>query len=390
MKKYTPAFYALLISLFFIGCKKGGDDSPPVMASISTTAVTAITHTNAMGGGSITSPGTGPILDMGLVWHTAPNPNMSHIVASAGNMNNTFSHLLPGLQPGTTYYVRAYVTNNAGTAYGNEVSFSTPALPVVSVNTVLAGEITTKAALLKGTSIEPAGTIVGSRGFCYSTTTNPNVVNSPTVFAPAGGAGDYSLPITNLQHNTTYYVRAFAIPSGGGATVYGSQLSFKTTGYLGTSGGYVFYDKGETTDGWRYMEAAPLEINYDITFSTGSLWGCNNTNILQTLNEIGTGLSNTSRITAGCGNANCAARLCANYSVNSISGWFLPSRDEAMTMILGLYSIGQLSNVSDYWTSTEINSTTARNIYYDMTSSSFLIGSGFKTSYCKVRPVRRF
>lgn len=37
----------------------------------------------------------------------------------------------------------------------------------------------------------------------------------------------------------------------------------KTTAYAigdtGPAGGIVFYDKGEVTDGWRYLEAAPAE-----------------------------------------------------------------------------------------------------------------------------------
>jgi hypothetical protein len=37
---------------------------------------------------------------------------------------------LAGLTPSTTYYVRAYATNSVGTAYGNEVSFTTAPLSI--------------------------------------------------------------------------------------------------------------------------------------------------------------------------------------------------------------------------------------------------------------------
>jgi uncharacterized protein (TIGR02145 family) len=44
---------------------------------------------------------------------------------SNGLGTGSFTSSFTGLVPNTTYYVRAYATNSAGTGYGNEVSFTT-------------------------------------------------------------------------------------------------------------------------------------------------------------------------------------------------------------------------------------------------------------------------
>jgi uncharacterized protein (TIGR02145 family) len=41
-----------------------------------------------------------------------------------GSGTGTFSGTITGLSPNTTYYVRAFATNGAGTSYGNELSFT--------------------------------------------------------------------------------------------------------------------------------------------------------------------------------------------------------------------------------------------------------------------------
>jgi hypothetical protein len=50
----------------------------------------------------------------------------------AKNSTGAFTSSITGLSSGTTYYVRAYATNSAGTVYGNQVSFTT--LPAMATN----------------------------------------------------------------------------------------------------------------------------------------------------------------------------------------------------------------------------------------------------------------
>lgn len=99
-----------------------------------TTAVSSITSSTAMCGGSIVSPGASPIIARGICWSVNANPTISLSTKTIdGNGVGSFTSSLTSLNPGTTYYVRAYATNANGTVYGNEVLFTT-AMPSVGDN----------------------------------------------------------------------------------------------------------------------------------------------------------------------------------------------------------------------------------------------------------------
>jgi uncharacterized protein (TIGR02145 family) len=94
--------------------------------TITTTAITSITTTSSTSGGNITSVGGAPITARGVVWSTTTNPTIALITkTSDGTGTGSFTSTLTNLTPKTTYYVRAYATNSAGTGYGNEISFTT-------------------------------------------------------------------------------------------------------------------------------------------------------------------------------------------------------------------------------------------------------------------------
>lgn len=85
----------------------------------------SISQNSATGGGRILSDGGSPITSKGVCWSTTRNPSLVHPNATAGGSNFTYSVSLTGLNPGTWYYVRAFATNSAGTAYGPERMFHT-------------------------------------------------------------------------------------------------------------------------------------------------------------------------------------------------------------------------------------------------------------------------
>jgi uncharacterized protein (TIGR02145 family) len=82
------------------------------------------------GGGNISSDGGATVSARGLVYSTSTNPTLSNTVLTISSGTGSFLGTLTGLSPITTYYIRAYATNSAGTAYGNETSFTT--LPTVT------------------------------------------------------------------------------------------------------------------------------------------------------------------------------------------------------------------------------------------------------------------
>lgn len=134
-------FYLTPIFLFFTSCRKdeGAAPTPEPMApqGVSTTSIAQITHFGALSGGSIASNGSAPVTARGIIWSTATNPvvNLS-TKTSDGTGTGQFSSSMADLTPGTLYYVRAYATNNIGTTYGDEKTFTTapaPPEPVVYV-----------------------------------------------------------------------------------------------------------------------------------------------------------------------------------------------------------------------------------------------------------------
>lgn len=99
--------------------------SSAVVPTITTAAVTAIAATTATTGGSINNDGGSDITARGVVWSTSTGPALTDFQLSSGSGKGSFVSNLTGLTPSTLYYVRAYATNSSGTAYGNEIFFTT-------------------------------------------------------------------------------------------------------------------------------------------------------------------------------------------------------------------------------------------------------------------------
>lgn len=84
-----------------------------------------IMRTSAKSGGEISTDGGAPILAKGVCWSTLENPTIEDSKTSNGLGTADFVAQIKDLDEGTKYYARAYATNRAGTAYGNQVSFTT-------------------------------------------------------------------------------------------------------------------------------------------------------------------------------------------------------------------------------------------------------------------------
>lgn len=124
MKNY---FTLLILSFFALGCSSDNDsdDSNATLATLTTSVVTSIETTTAISGGIISSDGSSNVSSRGICWSITANPTIADSKTSDGSGTGTFVSNLTGVLPNTTYYVRAYATNSIGTAYGNQVSFST-------------------------------------------------------------------------------------------------------------------------------------------------------------------------------------------------------------------------------------------------------------------------
>ena len=252
--------------------------------TLTTTAASSITSTGASSGGDITSDGGAAITQRGIVYSTSSNPTTADtkiINSTAGT--GTYTSAITGLNPATTYYVRAYAINVAGTFYATEKSFTTLAI-APTVTTTAISSITGVSAASGCNVTSTGGASVTERGIVYSTAANPTIADSKITDA-SNGAGAYTASLTGLANGTTYYVRAYAINSIG--TSYGSQVSFTTlnkptvttttaslvTATSASTGGNVTSNGGNaiTERGVVYSTAAnPTTSDTKITDATAS------------------------------------------------------------------------------------------------------------------------
>jgi uncharacterized protein (TIGR02145 family) len=200
----------------------------PVIPVLITTAASLITQNTATSGGNITSDGGASVTARGVCWSTSADPTTSLSTKTTnGTGTGAFTSSITGLNPNTIYYVRAYATNSAGTAYGAQVSFTTiapaPVIPVLI--TTAASLITQNTASSGGNITSDGGASVTARGVCWSTSADPTIALS-TKTINGTGTGAFTSSITGLNPNTAYYIRAYATNSIG--TAYGTQVSFTT------------------------------------------------------------------------------------------------------------------------------------------------------------------
>jgi hypothetical protein len=99
--------------------------------SVLTAPVSYVTTNSAVTGGNVVSQGLSSVTERGIVYSTTTNPTTSNNTTNNGSGTGLFTTNLTGLTQFTPYYIRAYATNNVGTSYGNEVSFTTSPPPTV-------------------------------------------------------------------------------------------------------------------------------------------------------------------------------------------------------------------------------------------------------------------
>jgi uncharacterized protein (TIGR02145 family) len=97
----------------------------PSVPVVTTFPVSEIRDTMATCRGGITSDGGSLITAKGVCWSKSQNPTLSDRKTDHGSDTTSFYDKITGLEPSTTYYVRAYATNSLGTGYGSIVSFTT-------------------------------------------------------------------------------------------------------------------------------------------------------------------------------------------------------------------------------------------------------------------------
>ena len=295
------------------------------LPQLTTNAATNITQTSATITGSITSTGGLTITASGICYSITQNPTISNSIVA--NLNAT----LQNLSAGVTYYARAYATNSIGTAYGNQISFTTlnTAVPILHLDST--SFISAISAQFSYYIISNGGSSITNQGVCVSTAPNPTTSNIVSVWYDSIGG---------LQPNTLYYARAYATNSTG--TGYSNQITFTTTNLpsFSLNGFTVYIQPAPAT----YAEWGPTTTTTGATSSSNGL--VNTTTIVNSLGTYNSG--------------NYAAKVCDDLILYGFSDWYLPSKDEIQ---LALSNQGAFWDAFyGYWSSTEANISTA---YYD-------------------------
>lgn len=225
--KFRSGTTAVLIAALWAGeiILLSGCKEDPVIPTLSTSSVSDITISTATTGGNITSDGGAEVTSRGVCWGTSSLPAISGTHTTDSKGPGVFLSNLTGLIPNTLYYVRAYAVNNAGTAYGKEVSFTTNPLVAPVLTTVDVTGITSSSAVSGGNISSDGGAAITARGICWATTANPTITNSKTT--NGSGTGIFAANMTGLVPGTEYHVRAYATNNVG--TSYGNDLKFPTT-----------------------------------------------------------------------------------------------------------------------------------------------------------------
>lgn len=360
------------------------------LPTLTTTTVSSITYTTSVSGGTISSDGGASITERGVCWSTSPNPTISLSTKTTnGTGTGLFNSNITGLTPNTTYHVRAYATNSVGTAYGNELIFNTTPLTLPTLITTSVSSISALKAISGGTVSNDGGASITARGVVWSTSPNPTITLL-TKTSSGTGIGTFISNLVSLSLNVTYYIRSYATNSVG--TAYGNEISFTTkyaVGDIGPAGGFIFYDKGVSSNGWRYLEASPNDYPTAIAWWNGK-WTNTNTTGISPNTSLGAGKANTLLIISANNNLINAAKVCDDYSYNGFSDWYLPSSEELQLICQNLFSAG-IGNLQfdAYWSSTDTNR--IHNAIHIQMQGCYVRTDGGR-DYMKmlVRPVRQF
>jgi hypothetical protein len=289
----------------------------------------------------------------------------------------------------TSYQVRFFITNKAGISQSGTVEFVTPNIsgsPSVKINGFT--DLSLDNVRVNATVISDGGFSVADRGFCWSTSPNPTINNQRS--NNGNGSGDFSYQINDLLLETTYYIRAYATNQT--ATSYSSQLQIKTKGISQLAwgdifaGGLFFYifqpgDIGYIQGEIHGLVAAPSDQG-------DFAWGCSGTSV-STSDKLGSGFGNTVNIVNNCGQANIAATVCNNLSVNGYNDWYLPSSMELQKMRTNLHksNAGGFKN-GLYWSSHQFSPTTGAAINFNLSGTD--IRNEAKSNLYFVRAIRKF
>ncbi|MBQ8607998.1 MAG: hypothetical protein IJ417_07415 [Bacteroidaceae bacterium] len=231
------------------GCSNNGDspfDETQLQATkadnqliVRMDAPSDITSRTAVFTGYVDSDGGSEFKESGFLFSNSnENPALDNMTGVRRRRvytlsDNSFIVNISALLPEQLYYVRAYAINQTDTAYSDIQTFQTivapPSVETLPVYTRL------KVAAIAAGKFTSAGDELKSYGVCISRKPLPIVSNkdgnsfveAADTAKDASMRGEFGVFFDNLEPNTLYHIRAYAINSRD--TVYGNDRIFKTS-----------------------------------------------------------------------------------------------------------------------------------------------------------------
>lgn len=233
------------------------------LPTVITRTPSSIGGTYATGNGNLVDIGGSAVTARGVVYATTINPTLANSVGTSGtNGTGNYGISLTGLTPSTLYHIRAYATNGAGTAYGDDSTFTTTAISLPAVITASPFGVSSTSANSGGNVTSNGATQILARGICYGTAADPTLANS-VITDGAVTQGSYTALMTPLLPNTTYHVRAYVTNSVG--TSYGGDSTFTTLATGAFAASYTF-DSVKTNSGTT--DPTPVPVATGVTFGS--------------------------------------------------------------------------------------------------------------------------
>ena len=288
----------------------------PIVKTLAPTNVFAQTATL---NGRIEAEGDPAYTEHGFVYSkffnrpTVDDPSDATTKHPVPGHSNDFSANVSSLTENTTYYVRAYATNEGGTVYGEAVSFTLSTLPIVT--TLEVTNVLPTSATLHGRIDNAGEPPYTERGFVYSSLYQIPSIGDPSSVTKKviveGTSQEFQANISSLEKGYTYYVRAYATSCDG--TSYGNIQTFKYPDYVVINNLMI-----QTEDlGWVDWRSAKL--------------------------------------------------LCENSRVSGFSDWRLPTIEELSTIYTNRNSVPNLTS-GNYWSSTKTADYYSSHYYIDFSS----------------------